>query len=238
MRRLAFAVGVVAVSLLLGAVGVAQADCNNVHLSPPRITHSAPPAGLVSRMAVLRRPQQEGDLPDLDFKSFPFHLVARDYVRKLAEVGGFKYYLIPASPAFFRTPRRCLHQLSPHQRRVQRRNEREGRKRSRTIGLGMFDFGRVGGGGGCCADLHSLLSGRTVQTSGIRGHSVVSALVPDGVASVTLRWHRGPERNATVANNFWRVTVPLSAPRAFPHSTIWRDADGHLVKSFREPGGR
>jgi hypothetical protein len=76
------------------------------------------------------------------------------------------------------------------------------------------------------------------MTAGGNHHSTVTAFVPDGVVSVTLRWHRGPERNATVSNNFWHTTVPRSAPRAFPHSTIWRDADGHVVKSFRVPGGR
>jgi hypothetical protein len=238
MRRLAFAVGLVAGICLLAGGGAAQARCS-LDIPPPTVTHRAPPAELLSRLAVLRRPQQPGDIPAFDFKAFPYHLLARDYIRKLGSVGGTGYYLIPGSPASFHVPRRCQSHLSPHQRRVQQRIEREQRKRSRTIGLGMFAFNRRGGGGGgCCSDLHALLSNRTVQTSGIAGHSVVSALVPDGVASVTVRWHRGPERNATVANNFWRVTVPLSAPRAFPHSTIWRDADGHLVKSFRAPGGR
>jgi hypothetical protein len=238
MRRLAFALGVTAVLLLAGPGGVAQAD--RCRFSPPhtRITHRAPPAGLVSNMAVLRRPQQAGDLPDHQLAGFPFRLLARDYVRKLAEIGGSSYYLIPASVASPPLSRACLRRLSPHRRRIERRNERNARKRSREIGLGVFEFSRVGGGGGCCGDLHALLNNRTIQTAG-SGHSTVTGLVPDGVASVTLRWHRGPaERNATVANNFWHVTVPLSAPRAFPHSTIWRDAGGHLVKSFREPGGR
>jgi hypothetical protein len=190
-------------------------------------------------MAVLRRPQRPDDLPSRNFgEGSLFHLLAIDYIRKVGEgPGGQSYYVVPASISFPHLSRACLRGLSRHQRRIQRRAEREGRKRSKVIGLGMFNFGRVSGGGSCCADLHALLNNRTVGTSG-NGHSTVTALVPDGVASVTLRWHRGPERNATVHNNFWRTTVPLSAPRAFPHSTIWRDADGHLVKSFREPGGR
>jgi hypothetical protein len=237
MRRLAFAVGVVAALLLVGPSGAQAATC---HVGSPhtRITHRAPPAGLVSNMAVLRRAQQPGDLPDHEIGGFPFRLLARDYVRKLATVGDTSYYLIPASLFYPHLSRACLHQLSPHRRSIERRREARARKLSREIGLGVFEFGRVSGGGGCCSDLHALLNNRTIQTVG-DGHSTVTGLVPDGVASVTVRWHRGPaERSATVANNFWRVRVPLSAPRAFPHSTIWRDAGGHLVKSFREPGGR
>src|SRR3954470_24672587 len=222
MRRLAFAVGMLASFLLAGPADAAQPDCRSVHVSPTTITHRAPPAALVDHMAVLRRPQEPGDLSGLDLEGFPFRFLARDYVRKLADAGGMTYYLVPGSTAFFRLPKRRLRRLSPHQRRLEQRAERQERKRSRTIGLGVFSFGNGGGGGGCCADAHALFANRTVQTSG-SGHSVVSALVPDGVASVTLRWHRGPERNAVVANNFWHTTVPLSAPRAFPHSTIWRD---------------
>ena len=237
MRRHAFAVGLLTGILLAGTSGVAQAGCRGVHLAPTKITHRAPPAAIVSHMAVLRRPQEPGDLSGLDLARFPYRLIARDYVRKLGEAGGVKYYLIPGSPTFFHLPHRCLRRLSPHRRRLEQRIERQGRRRSRAIGLGLFGFGHGGGGGGCCSDLHALLSGRTVQTSG-NGHSVVSALVPDGVASVTLRWHRGPERHAVVTDNFWHTTVPLSPPHAFPQSTIWRDADGRLVRSFRAPGGR
>jgi hypothetical protein len=130
-----------------------------------------------------------------------------------------------------------LLQLSPHRRRVEHRIERRWRKEERTIGLGLFEFDRTGGGGGGFADVHALLANQTVQTSGGNHRSTVTALVPDGVVSVTLRWHRGPERNVTVANNFWRTTVPLSGWRAFPTTTIWRDADGHVVMSFRWSAG-
>jgi hypothetical protein len=238
MRRLAFALGVIASIALAGPGAEARASCRSFHIAPTELTHRAPEAGLVSHMAVLRRPQQPDDLPSHDLKHFPYRFLAVDYVRKVAQVGSTSYYLIPGSPTFMHLSRRCLRRLSPHRRRVEQRIEREQRARSRVIGLGQFEFGRIGGAGSCCADLDALLANRTIQTTG-SGHSVVTGLVPDGVASVTLRWHRGPsERNATVVNNFWRARVPLSAPRAFPHSTIWRDAGGHLVKSFREPGGR
>ncbi|MEA2468401.1 MAG: hypothetical protein QOJ57_2527 [Thermoleophilaceae bacterium] len=239
MRRLAFALGLLTTVMLAAPASPAHADCNDLRQSPTKVTHRAPPQDLLSRMAVLRRPQQPDDLPGTNFGGGLFHLLAVDYIRKVGEgPDGQSYYLIPGSAAYPRLSRACLRRLSPHRRRVEQRIEREQRRRERIIGLGLFDFGRRGGGGGCCADAHALLANHTVQTSGDDHHSTVAAFVPDGVASVTLRWHRGPERNATVSNNFWRTTVPLSAPRAFPHSTIWRDADGHLVKSFRERGGR
>src|SRR3954452_13575976 len=203
MRRLAFALGVITALLLVGPSGVAEASCW-VETPPTRVTHRAPTAGLVSNMAVLRRPQEAGDLPGHQFAGFPFRLVARDYIRKLATVGGTSYYLIPVSLSFPHLSRACLRQLSPHRRRIERRREAQERKRSREIGVGVFEFDRVGGAGGCCSDLHALLNNRSIMTVG-DGHSTVTGLVPDGVASITLRWHRGPERDATVANNFWRV---------------------------------
>jgi hypothetical protein len=242
MRKCAAAITIVGVVLLMpGAASPAGRSCRSFQPPPTKVVHRAPPADLVSRMAVLRRPQQPGDLPDHDLTSGGFlHLLAIDYVRKLGTGRhGETYYLVPGSVSVLIPPRRCLRGLSPHVRRVQARIRRQEIKRSRTIGLGTFEFGpALGGGGGGFADAHALLHNRTIFTSGNPHGATVSALVPDGVASVTLRWHRGPERNVTVANNFWLTTVPRSAPRAFPHSTIWRDAAGHLVRSFREPGGR
>jgi hypothetical protein len=242
MRRLRFALVAFAAAILV-APAASAANCRNPHFPPTKITHRAPPRALVDNMAVLRRAQQDGDIPPVKLELFPFRLFAIDYVRKLGEgPHGESYYIVPGSIAYPHLPKRCLRRLSPRRRRIEHRLEQQGRKRERIIGLGLFEFdfgsrGVQGGGGGCCADAHALFANRTVQTSG-SGHSTVTGLVPDGVVSVTLRWHRGPERNVTVANNFWLTTVPLSAPRAFPHSTIWRDAEGHVVKSFRQPGGR
>ena len=225
----------------LAVPAASGANCRNPHFPPTKLTHRAPPQGLVSRMAVLRRPKQAEDKPPVKLALFPYRLLAIDYIRKVGEgPDGEGYYIVPGSVGYPRLPRRCLRRLSPHRRRVEQRIERQARKRERVIALGMFEWGSSGGGGGggCCSDAHALVSNRTIQTSGFHGHSTVTGLVPDGVASVTLRWHRGPERNATVANNFWLTTAPYSAPRAFPTTTIWRDAAGHLVKSFRERGGR
>jgi hypothetical protein len=237
MRKCALAIAIAGVVLLMPAsASPARRSCNQQPTT--HVTHRAPPAELVSQMAVLRRPQQPDDLPDHDLTGGLFHLLAIDYVRKLgAGRHGETYYLVPGSGNSAIPPDRCLRGLSPHQRRVLARSRREQRKRQRIIGLGMFEFGPRSGGGSGFADAHALLNNRTVLTSGDAHGATVSALVPDGVASVTLRWHRGPnERNVKVTNNFWLITVPLSAPRAFPNSTIWRDADGHLVRSFRERG--
>src|SRR3954451_14242716 len=112
MRRLAFALGVITALLLVGPSGAAEASCW-VKTPPTRVTHRAPAAGLVSNMAVLRRPQEAGDLPGHQFAGFPVPLVARDYTRKLATVGGTSYSLIPASLSFPHLSRACLRQLSP-----------------------------------------------------------------------------------------------------------------------------
>jgi hypothetical protein len=223
--------------MIAAPTAMAAPGCR-VHEAPTKVTHRAPPTGLVSNMEVLRRPQRPDDLPDHDIARSPWRLLAIDYVRKLGEgPDGETYYLIPGSITYSHLSKTCLRRLSPGQRRLQRRAEREQRARSKVIGLGVFEYGRGGGGGGCCSDLHALLSNRTTMSIGDH-RSTVTSLVPDGVASVTLRWHRGPERNVTVHDNFWLTTVPLSAPRAFPDSTIWRDAGGHLIRSFREPRGR
>ena len=238
MRKLALAVVLLAACALAGPAASLAASCH-ARIPRARITHRAPPHALLARMAVLRRPQQRGDKPHVDFGLFPYRLLAIDYMRKLGEgSNGESYYLVPGSTRFPLPPRRCLRHLSRHQRRVQEHIRREERKRGRVIGLGLFLFSDDGSGAGsCCSDAHALVSNHTLLTTGRARRSTVIGLVPDGVASVTLRWHRGPERDATVANNFWVTHVPRSAPRAFPTTTIWRDADGHLVKSFRERGG-
>jgi hypothetical protein len=218
---------------VLGWASEAQARCR-LHQAPTKVTHRAPPAGLLSHLAVLRRPQEPADIPADKHFGHGLRLLAIDYVRRLGVgLNGESYYLVPGSFAALRHSRGCLRGLSPGRRRLEQRIEREARRRERTIGLGLFQVGARANGGSGFADLHGLLANETGLTFGTDRRSTTMALVPDGVASVTLRWHHGFERNPPVANNFWVTKVPFGADRAFPVSTIWRAADGTRVTSFR-----
>src|SRR3954451_14856787 len=124
MRRLGFALGLAATVLLVVPAGAAARVGCQAHFAPTRITHRAPATGLLSRMAVLRRPQAPDDLPSPHFgEGFPLHLLARDYIRKAADGGGTSYYLVPASISYPRLSKACLRHLSPHRRRVEQRRE-------------------------------------------------------------------------------------------------------------------
>jgi hypothetical protein len=196
------------VALLLSAGAAEASTCNPLRQQKTRKVHKAPPTNLLDRMAILRRPKQAGDDPPYLALS---GTVAIDYTRKLADgPGGRAYYLVPGKLPCSRT---------------------------RAIGLGVWEFDGKGGGGGGYGDAHALVNNLLLGSEGDRHRTFVHGLVPDGVATVTVRWHGlTVQRDLTVANNFWVTRAPRgSGESGFPTTTIWRGADGHTVKSFRQP---
>jgi len=80
--------------------------------------------------------------------------------------------------------------------------------------------------------------------------SRLNGLVPDGVASVTLEFPKVIDRGkyykptvfpsaftttVEVHDNALSVVVPRSAPDAFPHRMVWRDADGAVIHTYTDP---
>jgi hypothetical protein len=69
-----------------------------------------------------------------------------------------------------------------------------------------------------------------VQRSG----SYVSLVVPDGVASVELRYEDGEAVRQQVTNNTVIVHRPSPAPEAMPDSVVWFDAGGNACSATCE----
>lgn len=113
----------------------------------------------------------------------------------------------------------------------------------------LFDRTENGlGGGGGGGRLTYFLTHGNVTSSGGGATSRVTGLVPDGVASVTLTYPKRVSRGrnyrpevfpkkveitTAVQENVFSVRVPRGAPDAFASRTVWRGADGHVVRVVR-----
>ena len=113
---------------------------------------------------------------------------------------------------------------------------------------GPGGVGLSGGSGGTPVDF--FLAHGMFMSSGFRGSSTLSGLLPDGVASVTLhypkivsngRWYKPTvypsayTRTVGVQENVVSVRVPRGAGAAFPPRMVWRAADGTVVRVVRQP---
>jgi hypothetical protein len=229
---------VVVVTLALAPVAGA-ADCDPIFpQGPTRVVDTPPPADLLAHLEVLRRPQNGADRAfAVRFNgSGIFRTILGPSIRLLGRSdNGTDFYLVPGTQTYPRLRRRCLRGLSPRRRRAEERRRRQ----SRTVRLSTFGVSPSGGsGGGGGADLRGLLSNRTTLTMGQRdGSAIASGLAPDGVATIELVFEGLNHRTSSVANNFWWAQVPLSPPHAFPVVTVWKAADGTVVKRFRDQGG-
>jgi hypothetical protein len=111
----------------------------------------------------------------------------------------------------------------------------------------MLEIGRHGtssGGGGPSANEIEQGQG-DFGTDGIGGGAIVSALVPDGVASVALYYpangsagmNRRPFTVTTrPVENVIVVKVPRPAPDAFAQKMVWLSARGTTIKTISRPG--
>ena len=114
------------------------------------------------------------------------------------------------------------------------------------IDLGGGAIGATGGGGASAADIER---GRAVGTGppGSGTSATITMIVPDGVATVTLRYPAGrasgyspkisPPFTVITApvNNELVVRVPRSGgggPILVP-TMIWRAANGHIIRTFK-----
>jgi hypothetical protein len=142
---------------------------------------------------------------------------------------------------------RTLKQHAASRRQERRRAERPRRPYD---GVYLFDraangtLGSGGGGGG----FRYFLTHGNVMSSGSGGSSRLTGLVPDGVASVEMtfpkRVSRGryykptvfPRREvveAPVQEGVFSVRVPRGAGDAFASRTVWRGADGRVIRVVR-----
>jgi hypothetical protein len=220
------------------------------------------PRSLLSILAVLRRPQTPTDRPStmpgflrpgarwaarlaplvLRHNGLPAGTpttqssvyVYQDYVRRSRQFAQTDYYLIPfVAGADTAGPIRCIRPF---------------------VGLWLYHVGPHGRGGGCCLDASRILDGYSGETSGAGapgGGSVLSFVIPDGVARVTLTFsprsqtHQSrqspaktpgtpaPATTSTPVGNVAVVRVPRGVIDAFQHTTVWRSSNGQITKTIR-----
>ncbi len=243
--------------------------CPRPAVSPPRYTVShATPTELLSFLSVLRRPKQPGDaLPPLlasRHDALGAKVVFVNYIRLARTVSGERYYLIPAitvtNPGG--VPRRCAQEwqaalrrklphipagLRAHAQKVLDKLIALRRYNSQPHqSVCFFEVNRGGGSGagGCGTSAASIKQrGSGIQSSQAPrpiAPVVYSGIVPDGVASVTLRFERAsqPLLSFTVRplENVFVLTTP---PGRHGHlaTIIWRNNRGQIINHIAGPAG-
>ena len=194
-----------------------------------RALQGAPSKSLLSILGVLRRPATAADaLPDALVAQGAARNAFIHYMRRTRVVGATPYYVYPAIVGGCGAKaRQGMMDLATN------------------VDLGGGATGGTGGGG---AGARQIEHGETVETGppGSSTSATVTMIVPDGVASVTLRYPAGrasgyspeisPPFTVTTAaiNNEVVVRVPRSGGGGAIHqaTVIWRAADGHVIKTF------
>ncbi len=194
-----------------------------------KVLQGAPSKSLLSILGALRRSATAAD-------AIPQTLAARGagsdafvhYIRRTRVVDGSSYYIYPAiiGGCGARARQGIMHLDT-------------------SIDLGGGAMGATGGGGATAADIEQ---GRDAGTGppGSSTSATITMVVPDGVASVTLRYPAGrasgysPKISPPVTittkpvNNELVVRVPRSAgggPIREP-TMIWQAANDHIIKTF------
>jgi hypothetical protein len=201
------------------------------------VSQAPVPADWAAQLGVLRRPQTDADRArEKEFSGGEMlRILYGNSVRLLrTDPDGRQWYLFLGKPAVHRLPHRCLAGLSPHQQRVIKRGEQRQRERAKVVAMGVFEFKGPGGGGGFGTDLKTLLTKPSGGSfGGAHSGTTVYAVVPDGVATVDLTFGDGSKQSATVGGNLWTVPFDGGAPSGFPKTTVWRAADGSVIRTLR-----
>lgn len=187
-------------------------------------------------LGVLRRPQAPGDRA-FGARDLGARTVFVDLARFLGTgPGGTRYFVVPAKPRSVRFEPRCKRRLpSRTRRRLESIERASGRDARRTV-LKVVEVSREGGSEDETT-LEELLDNAAVS-AGCTGErqcaraSLVSGLVPDGVAAVRLRFRGGLARTVPVTNNLWVTEVPIAISRIEFAFTDWLDPTGTTIKSF------
>jgi hypothetical protein len=229
---------------------------------PPRASfiHGFPGHQLLSILGVLRRPATPADRLSASLTDFGAQKIYAGHTRLARVAAGTSYYIVPtrANPAVGSPPARCFAlQVTALQR--ERSNipaalwpatrSLQARLLAYVRGLaahGPYDticlvtVSRNSSGGGC-GDTAATIEHGSAGTSDDQG--TFSGLVPDGVASVTLRFPSSHGRaahsvTAAVIGNIFAVHVGVEAHTGRPPdqpAVIWRSAQGRVLKTIPVP---
>jgi hypothetical protein len=191
---------------------------------PKPFIGGAPSRSLLSILGVLRRPATTADaLPD-NVKVLLAQPLGREifanYIRRARVISGTAYYVMPITYG-------C------------------GSSNEDMMLVEVHSDGSGSRGGGVHGNAALIEQGDGWGFSGSFGRTTVQMLVPDGVATVTLRYPAGTiggsDRNrapaftvtTNVVGNLLVVTVPRGGARLqAPMTMTWRAASGKTVKTF------
>jgi hypothetical protein len=223
----------------------------------PTESDGSPSSGLLSALAVLRRPGIRSDQPRVPHVNGPLYPIeAQDiyvrYVRRAQVKSGVSYYVIPAArliqdPAFSARCRAAQVAVL----RGELANIPSGDRASTlalqarwlalfarigqpAAGVCLMAFAASGAGGGSCTTVAQAEQGGLQESNG----STFSGVVPDGVATVTVRY---PASNGAapltftseVVGNVFAVRIPgLTLGGGPPPTVIWRSASGQTIKTI------
>jgi hypothetical protein len=225
----------------------------------PAELQGPPSRALTSILGVLRRPATPVDaLPDdLLSHGVPAGIYVNS-IRRALDENGVALYIVPTAGLAFRTvPVRCAakeHAALVHEARgLARRQVRADLAMQRSyliwqqylarhpgaVCVATVSFQRVGrtlGGGSveCGATAAQIEQGTQVGGETSAHETVLSGIVPDGVAMVTLEFRRPPgAARARVLNNGYVVELPRTS--AEPSQILWLSAAGRVIKTIRLP---
>lgn len=236
----------------------ASPACRTSFPTRTTIIRGSPGPALLSTVAVLRRPVSSADRLSAQALQTVSEPVYGNAVRLTRVVGHTAYYLVPTredlaawqpSPRCFQLQAAALHRYAPRIPTA---------LRSQTLALfaqlSAFDRSMianaprntlclvsVGGdnsGTGCgltAAEIRDHGSGLSDDSG------TVSELLPDGVATVTLRFPAARGRSAySVTGRVFGNLMAVRAPHMFGGSAdqptaVWRAADGRILKTITPP---
>lgn len=225
---------------------------------PARIQGS-PGRELTSILGVLRRPATRVEaLPDgLLSHGAPIGIYANSMRRVLDENGVGLYVAVTAAPGFRTVPARCA--AEQHLALVRETKALSGRavradldmqkryllwqqyeaRHPGALCVATADFqrsGRMLGGAdvGCGATPAQIEQGTAIGGGTGAGRKVLTGIVPDGVASVTVEFDRPPGiATVRVVNNGWIVVLPLKSGAATRISLL--APGGRVIRTSRLP---
>jgi hypothetical protein len=230
-------------------------------------THDAPSQAILDLLAPLRRPVTPADADAKPSGITPWGgQIYLDYARTVRSANGQALTIIVSryTRPSFRPSDRCLNaiharlvKLAASQpsgirryalREFDRLRKAQAKAPAEPAGPqdGVFLFSRGGGGGGASA-AELATRGMFFSAGGARrGGATLNGLLPDGVATVTLKYpkrvSRGPyykptvfprafSRTVHVHDNVISLHVTRAAMDAFPHRMIWRDSGGRIIRT-------
>jgi hypothetical protein len=189
----------------------------------PSFSDRTPDPSLLATLGVLRRPATAADAPATLTNSIAARLVFGqvfvNYIRLARVIAGVPYYVMAVRPTACDDPHLW--------------NGQEG--------VVMWT-GPRGYTAGTAATIRQGLS--FDQTAIAFARSTIAMVVPDGVATVTLKYPAGPiggydHRHAPattittkVVGNLLVVTVPRAGLNVAGTTTTWRTANGHTIKTL------